>query len=97
MSVSNFLTWDNLKTFTGCVAIVGLTVQFTKSMLDKYIKIPTQLYTYLVSLLILVATDIFVGPWTAENFALDILDAILVSLSANGAYHLFSDNFSDKK
>ncbi len=97
MELHSFLSWENLKTFTGCVAIVGLTVQFTKDWLDKYIKIPTQLYTYIVSLLILVATDIFLGPWTAENFALDILDAIIVTLSANGAYHLFSDNLSTKK
>ena len=97
MSMSSFLTWDSLTTFTGCVAIVGVTVQFTKTLVDKYVKMPTQLYTYLVALLILVVTDCVIGPRTFENFALDVLDAILVSLSANGAYHLFSDNLSNKK
>lgn len=97
MSMSSFLTWDSLTTFTGCVAIVGVTVQFTKTLVDKYVKMPTQLYTYLVALLILIATDCVVGPRTFENFVLDVLDAILVSLSANGAYHLFSDSTAGKK
>ena len=96
-TISNFLTWDSLKTFTGCVATVGVTVQFTKDALDKYIKIPTRLYTYLVALFILIVTDILFYPRTIENFVLDIFDAILVTLSANGAYHLFTDGLSSEK
>ena len=96
-TISGFLTWENLKSFTGCVAAVGITVQFTKTALDKYIKIPTRLYTYIVALFILVITDILFGPWTAGNFILDIFDAVLVTLSANGAYHLFTESLSTEK
>lgn len=94
--LNSFLSLDDIKTFSGCVAIVGLVVQFTKNGLDKIIKIPTQLYTYIISLLILIVTDMFVSPCTAENFLLDFLDAILVSLAANGAYHLFSNTLNEK-
>jgi hypothetical protein len=96
MNANSFLSWESLTSFTGCVAAVGITVQFTKTWLDKYVKVPTQLYTYLVALVILIATDLFTQPLNIGNLALDVLDAVLVSLSANGAYHLFSDSLSDK-
>lgn len=96
-TINGFLTWDSLKTFAGCVATVGIIVQFTKGSLDKYLKIPTKLYTYIISLLILLVTDVLFGPRTVDNFVLDLLDAIIVSLSANGAYHLFSEGLSSNK
>lgn len=91
-TISDFLTWENLKTFSGCVALVGTIVQFTKNSLDKYIKMPTKRYTYFVSLVVLIILDILFGPWNFTNFLLDFADAIIVSMSANEIYDLFSDN-----
>ncbi len=90
-SISEFLTWEELATFSGSVAIVGIIVQFTKKLFDKIVKIPTKFYTYIISVIILVLTDYFTGKFSMSYITLDLFDAVLVSLAANGTYHLFSD------
>lgn len=88
-SISEFLTWEGLATFSGSVAIVGIIVQFTKKLFDKIVKIPTKFYTYIISVIILILADYFTGKFSMSYITLDLFDAVLVSLAANGTYHLF--------
>ena len=88
-SISEFLTWEGLATFSGSVAIVGIIVQFTKKLFDKIVKIPTKFYTYIISVIILILADYFTVKFSMSYITLDLFDAVLVSLAANGTYHLF--------
>ncbi len=88
-SISEFLTWEGLATFSGSVAIVGIIVQFTKKLFDKIVKIPTKFYTYIISVIILILANYFTGKFSMSYITLDLFDAVLVSLAANGTYHLF--------
>lgn len=88
-SISEFLTWEGLATFSGSVAIVGIIVQFTKKLFDKIVKIPTKFYTYIISVIILILADYFTGKFSMSYITLDLFDAVLVSLAANGTYYLF--------
>ena len=49
-------------------------------------KIPTQLWSYLLALLVLLPGLYFTGGLTLESVALALLNAAIVSLAANGGY-----------
>ena len=80
-----FVTWAGLATHSGALAMVMLIVQFTKgiSFIDK---LPTQLWSYIVSLVVLYAANFFSGQLTLDNAALILFNAAIVALAANGGY-----------
>ena len=71
-----FLTWEMLGTYAGTLGMVLILTQLTKE-LSFIQRIPTQLYSYLVALVVMTVTAIskplkrrFIGlppfrPWTA--------------------------------
>jgi hypothetical protein len=82
--MSEFFTWGFLATFAGAAAGTAAVTQFAKGWLPK---LPTQVLSYIVSLIILAAATGATGAaegW--EGWAIIPLNAILVSLAANGAY-----------
>lgn len=82
--MDQFFTWEVLATLAGCAAATGIVTQLLKDALKK---IPTQLLSYLIALLILAAATAATGSasdWT--GWAIIPLNAVLVSFSANGAY-----------
>lgn len=80
-----FVTWSGLATHSGALAMVMLVVQFTKGipLLDK---MPTQLWSYIVSLVVLYAANFFTGQLTVDNAALILFNAAIVALASNGGY-----------
>lgn len=90
MEFKEFIDWNYLSTFAGLVSIVGLIVQFTKSYVDKLpFRVPTQIYSYLVSVLVMFLVEIFEaggnGLTLSEAF-LALFNGLIVSISANGGY-----------
>jgi uncharacterized membrane protein len=80
-----FVTWELLGTYAGAMAMVGIVTQLTKNI--RFVsKIPTQLWSYIISLVVMYAANFFLGQLTASNAALIIFNAVLVSLGANGGY-----------
>lgn len=82
--MDQFFTWETLATLAGCAAATGIVTQLLKDALKK---IPTQLLSYLIALLILAAATAATGSasdWT--GWAILPLNAVIVSLSANGAF-----------
>ena len=80
-----FVTWELLGTYAGAMAMVGVITQMTKNI--KFVsKIPTQLWSYILALVIMYAANFFLGQLTASNAVLILFNAGLVSLGANGGY-----------
>lgn len=64
--MDGFTTWEVLATYGGCAAMVGLLTQFTKGW--PYLeRLPTQLWSYLLSLGVLILAFYFTGQLTADN------------------------------
>lgn len=83
--MQEFFTWSMLGTYAGAVLVTTILTQFFKGV--KLIeRIPTRLFSYVVALVVLLAALWFNGAWSAEEAALSVLNAVLVSLAANGGY-----------
>jgi hypothetical protein len=83
--MNNFFTWDTLATFTGCVAGTALITQFVKDL--PFLKnIATQWVTYIIAIILLLGATFFTGALTASTGTLIPFNAVVIALSANGAY-----------
>ena len=81
----DFFEWSTLATFSGSLTMVVVITQFTKSI--KYIKnIPTQHWSYIVSLAVLFPTYYFMGKLNTTNIVLVLFKGIVVALAANGGF-----------
>lgn len=81
--MDEFFTWEMLVTYAGATLATGLLVQFLKGV---FAKLPTQIFSYIVALVVLVVANFFMGTLTIEVGALCLINAVLVSLASNGAY-----------
>jgi hypothetical protein len=91
-----FVTWDLLGTYAGAMAMVGVITQMTKNV--KFIsKIPTQVWSYILALAVMLCANLFLGELTLSNAVLTIFNAALVSLGANGGYEGLVRVFSNEK
>jgi len=81
-------TWTALGTIAGCTAFALLFVQLIKAPLDKVWKIPTRLLVYVVCLVLMLASAAFDGGLTAESAALAVVNAVIPTLAAMGAYEI---------
>lgn len=82
--MNEFFTWTMLATFAGAVAATAIFTQFLKNLLPK---VPTQLVSYVIALLVLALANAAIGGVTDwAGWAILPLNAVLVSLSANGSF-----------
>jgi hypothetical protein len=80
-----FVSWELLGTYAGAMAMVGLVTQLTKNI--KFISaIPTQLWSYILALVVMYCASYFLGQLTMSNAVLILFNSALVSLGANGGY-----------
>lgn len=81
--------WAGLGTVAGATAAVLMIVQYIKAPLDRVWKIPTRLLVYAVALaLMLLAQGFSGGGLTVESALLAAVNAVMVALSAYGAYEM---------
>jgi len=94
--MNDFFTVEMLTTFAGLVAAVALIVQFSKSPIKKkWGDGAVRIYAFVVSLIL---NTIFIDyGWNAQGIALNILNAILITLSATGAYEMIADPTAEKR
>jgi hypothetical protein len=85
MEFSDLVNWA---TIAGGAGAVVLTVGITQILKNIAVidKIPTQLTSYVVAAIIMVLATIFTGHYEASELVLAVLNAVIVSLSSNGAY-----------
>lgn len=86
--MNEYFTWEFLGTFAGAVAAVTLIIQFLKWQVDKVWKIPTRFLVYAVSLVLLIVVEIVKSSLTWQSAGLCIINAVLVTMTAMGAYEL---------
>lgn len=81
--MNNFLTWEVLLTFSGLVGAVYMVVEFTKEI-PIIKKIPTKYWSWIITLILLIATNIVLNTFNINDILLYCLNAIVISLSSNG-------------
>ena len=69
----------------GAVTAVGVLTQISKEI-PGIKRIPTQLWSYILSLSTLVLAMVFGPGFTAQGMVLALFNAAVVSLAANGGY-----------
>lgn len=83
--MSEFFTWQLLSTFAGCTLATGILTQFVKNV-PFLKKIATQWVSYVIAVILLFAATFFTGALTGPSAAMIPFNAVLIALSANGAY-----------
>ena len=82
--MNDFFDWAMLGSFAGAAAATGIVTQAVKGIFQK---IPTQIVSYVISVLVLglaTAATGAVSDWT--GWALVPLNAVVVSLASNGGF-----------
>lgn len=88
MEFTDFFTWQFLATFAGATAATALITQFVKGMIPA--TVPTRLVTYVVALAVIILATFFTGQLTVSSGILSVLNAVLITLAANGGYDAIS-------
>ena len=92
--MDTFFSWEYLLTFAGCVLATGLLTEFTKPLFKKA---PTQLVSYIFAALIMIIGQLATGALKTWDVAvLDLVNAAVVSLSANGGFDALDHLFGKK-
>ena len=81
--------WASLGTIAGATAATLMIVQLIKAPLDRLWKLPTRLIVYLIAFALMMMAQYFAGGGlTWESALLSAVNAVMVALSAYGAYEL---------
>lgn len=91
--MENFLSWDVLLTFSGCVAGTILLTEFIKMLWPGVFP---QLCSFIVAALILVVGHLAAGTFAWPEAPLYLVNAVAVSLSANGGFDAVKKAFGGK-
>lgn len=91
--MNDFLTWEVLGTFAGCVAAVVILTELLKKILPK---ITPLLISFVVALVILTVSKVVSGTMNWTDFVLNLINAAAVSLSANGGFDILKKAFGKK-
>lgn len=81
-------SWEQLGTIAGAALATLLIVQLLKLPMDKVWKIPTRIVVYAIALIITMLARVFTGGLTAESALLAAVNAVIVALTAMGAYEI---------
>ena len=88
---NEFFTWAVRSAYAGASRATSLITPLRKGLgfIDK---IPTRITSYAIALVVLLAATFFTGGLTLEAGALCVINAVVVSLAANGAYDAVARN-----
>lgn len=91
MNPESFFTGADLTTYAGATVAVLIMVQFTKE-LPGIVKIPTRIWAYILSVIVLVLATVFtVDAVTPSVILLCLVNAVIVAMAAVGSYHTVAD------
>ncbi len=89
--MNDFFTWTTLLTYAGATLATSLVTQLLKGI--SFInRIPTRIFSYAVALILLIAATAFTDALTVQAAALCMVNAVVVSLAANGAFDAVNTN-----
>ena len=92
--MNDFTSWETLATFAGCATVTGLLTQFTKGLFSK---LPTQWLSYIIAVVIMGLATIFTTGFSWPTLALIPINAVIVSMSANGGFQAVKRVVEGKK
>jgi len=81
--MENFMTWESLLTYGGCVAATILLTEFVKKLAPTVI---AQLVSFLFAAAILVCGNLVKGTFAVGDIPLYLINAVVASLGANGGF-----------
>lgn len=85
MNDINLITWEAVRSGAGALAATVAITQILKNI--SFInKIPTQLVSYIVCLIVMECGSVYFYGFDAMNMIITIFNAAIVSLGSNGAY-----------
>lgn len=91
------VTWQQLATIGGAAMATLLIVQLLKLPLDKVWKIPTRIVVFFISFIVLILATYFTQGLTWNTALLTVINAVIVALTAMGAYELTFAKLEKKK
>lgn len=83
--MNDFVSWNLVGSYAGLIMVSGVLTQLLKYF-PIIEKIPTQLLTYILSFALLTASQLALNTFAAATVGLNLINAAIVSLAANGAY-----------
>lgn len=87
-----FIDWTALATFAGALTMVLIITQFTKDL--SFVKrIPTQIWSYVIALIILYPAYFFTGQLSLKNAVLILFNGVIIALAANGGFDVLKRSF----
>ncbi len=92
--MNEFMSWEMLLTYGGCVAATVLVTEWLKKLMPK---IAAQLISFAVALLILVVGHLATGTFVVGDILLYLVNAIAVSLASNGGFDALKGIFGKKE
>ena len=90
-------SWEQLATIAGATLATLLIVELLKLPFDKVWKIPTRIIVYVIALIVLMLATYFTQGLTPNTALLTAINAIIVALSAMGAYELTFHKLEEKR
>jgi hypothetical protein len=94
--VEEFFTWSGLATYAGALVATILVTQLFKEV--SFIqKLPTRIFSWIVAFAILILANLFTGALTWGSAVLSLVNAVIVSLAANGGYDFITTEAWKKK
>jgi hypothetical protein len=91
-----FFDWSILGTYAGAMLAVSILTELTKSI-PGINKIPTQLWSYILALIVLIGSQAVGGTLEWATAGLSAINAAMVSLAANGGYEALDRLANGKK
>ena len=90
-------SWEQLATIAGATLATLLIVELLKLPFDKVWTIPTRIIVYVIALIVLILATYFTQGLTPNTALLTAINAIIVALSAMGAYELTFHKLEEKR
>ena len=91
--MNEFFTWEVLATFAGASVATAVITQFIKKSIDE---IPTQIVSYVVALIVMLVATVATGTDGWRDLAIVPLNAVIVSVAANGEFGVVNRIKGDK-
>ena len=92
--MNEFMIWEVLLTYGGCVAATVLVTEWLKKLLPK---LAAQLISFVIALLIMFIGNLAMGSFAFGDIPLYLVNAVGVSLAANGGFDALKGLFGVKK
>lgn len=84
MQESQFFTWEALSAMGGASLLTFFIVQYSKNLLDEYLKLPTDVFAVMVAFFVLLAAQFATGSSVTDwrVYALTFANSFLVAAAA---------------